>query len=42
MGVCEDLGQAYFDERDRTRITQRLVQRLRNLGVALKVQPAAT
>ncbi len=40
-GVYEDLGQAYFDERDRTRVTQRLLQRLRNLGVAVEVQPAA-
>jgi transposase len=40
-GVYEDLGQAYFDERDRTRTTQRLLQRLRNLGVAVEVQPAA-
>jgi hypothetical protein len=40
-GVYEDLGQAYFDERDRTRLTQRLLQRLRNLGVAVEVQPAA-
>ncbi len=41
-GVYEDLGQMYFDERDRTRVTQRLLQRLRNLGVAVEVQPAAT
>jgi transposase len=40
-GVYEDLGQTYFDERDRTRVTQRLLQRLRNLGVAVEVHPSA-
>jgi hypothetical protein len=39
--VYQDLGQTYFDERDRTRITQRLIQRLRNLGLAVEVQPIA-
>jgi transposase len=34
-GVYQDLGQTYFDERDRTR----LIQRLRNLGLAVEVQP---
>jgi transposase len=41
-GVYEDLGQTYFDQRDKTRVTQRLLQRLRNLGVAVEVQLAAT
>jgi len=31
-GVYEDLGQTYFDQHDKTRITQRLLQRLRDLG----------
>jgi transposase len=39
-GVYEDLGPTYFDERDRTRVTQRLLQRLRNLGLAVEVQQA--
>jgi len=39
-GKYEDLGQTYFDERDRTRVTQRLLQRLRNLGLVVEVQPA--
>ena len=38
-GVYQDLGQTYFDERDRTRLTQSLIQRLRNLGLAVEVQP---
>jgi transposase len=40
-GVYEDLGQTYFDQRDKTRVTQRLLQRLRTLGVAVEVQPLA-
>ena len=39
--VYQDLGQTYFDERDRTRVTQRLIQRLRNLGLVVEVQPIA-
>jgi transposase len=40
-GVYRDLGPAYFDERDRRRVRQRLVQRLQNLGytVSLSVLP---
>jgi transposase len=38
----EDLGTTYFDERDRARVTQRLVQRLRALGVPVAISPAAT
>jgi hypothetical protein len=40
-GVYQDLGQMYFDERDRTRLTQRLLERLRNLGLVVEVQPIA-
>jgi transposase len=40
-GAYEDLGQTYFDERDRTRVTQRLLQRLRGLGLVVEVQSAA-
>jgi hypothetical protein len=40
-GVYEDLGQTYFDERDKTRVTHRLVQRLRNLGMVVEIHPAA-
>jgi transposase len=40
-GTYEDLGPTYFDERDKTRVTQRLLQRLHNLGVAVEVLPAA-
>jgi transposase len=40
-GAYEDLGQTYFDERDKTRVTQRLVQRLRNLGMVVEIHPAA-
>jgi transposase len=32
-GTYQDLGDAYFDERDKQRISHRLVQRLRNLGM---------
>lgn len=39
--VYEDLGTTYFDERDRTRVTQRLVRRLRTLGVTVALSPAA-
>ncbi|MBI4578459.1 MAG: hypothetical protein HY718_02085 [Planctomycetes bacterium] len=39
--VFEDLGTSYFDERDRVRVTQRLVHRLRALGVAVTLSPAA-
>jgi hypothetical protein len=40
-GVYRDLGPAYFDERDRSRVRHRLVQRLENLGytVSLTVLP---
>jgi transposase len=41
-GPYQDLGQTYFDERDRTRVTQRLLQRLRGLGVVVEVHQAAT
>jgi transposase len=41
-GPYQDLGQTYFDERDRTRVTQRLLRRLRGLGVVVEVHQAAT
>ena len=38
----EDLGAAYFDERDRARVERRLVQRLETLGYTVQLQrPAA-
>jgi transposase len=36
-----DLGDAYFDTRDRNRITRRLIRRLHDLGLDVEVQPAA-
>jgi transposase len=39
-GEYQDLGATYFDDRDRVRITQRLVQRLRTLGVSVELSPA--
>jgi transposase len=40
-GVYQDLGQTYFDERDRDRLARRLVQRLRNLGLSVELAPTA-
>jgi transposase len=37
----EDLGYRYFDQRDRQRTTQRLVQRLAGLGYSVSLQPAS-
>jgi transposase len=39
-GEYRDLGQAYFDERDKDRVTRRLIQRLQNLGLAVEVHTA--
>lgn len=36
-----DLGDAYFDTRDRARIARRLVRRLHDLGLEVEVRPAA-
>ncbi len=36
----EDLGEAYLDERDRTRVVRRSVQRLERLGYKVTVQAA--
>jgi transposase len=36
-----DLGDQYFAQRDKTRLTQRLLQRLRDLGVEVEVKKAA-
>jgi transposase len=35
-----DLGPHHFEQRDKARVTQRLLQRLRNLGVAVEVTAA--
>jgi transposase len=35
-----DLGSQYFDQRDKERLTKRLLQRLRDLGVAVEVKAA--
>lgn len=35
-----DLGPRHFEQRDKERVTQRLLQRLRNLGVAVEVTAA--
>jgi transposase len=39
-GVYQDLGHAYFDQRDKERVTHRLVQRLRNLGMEVELTAA--
>ncbi len=36
-----DLGDAYFDTRDRSRIARRLIRRLHDLGLDVEVRPAA-
>ena len=36
-----DLGDQYFVQRDKERLTNRLLQRLRDLGVEVEVKPAA-
>ena len=36
-----DLGDQYFVQRDKERLTNRLLQRLRDLGVKVEVKPAA-
>jgi transposase len=38
----QDLGGGYFDERDRLRIEQRLVQRLQRLGYRVALEPVAS
>jgi hypothetical protein len=35
-----DLGPHHFEQRDKARVKQRLLQRLRNLGVAVAVTAA--
>ena len=35
-----DLGDQYFAQRDKTRVTNRLLQRLRDLGVEVEVKAA--
>lgn len=37
----QDLGETYFDTRDRTRIARRLIRRLHDLGLEVEVRPAA-
>jgi transposase len=41
-GEYRDLGQTYFDEHDKDRVTRRLLQRLRNLGLVVEVQATAS
>ena len=36
-----DLGDHYFAQRDKTQVTKRLLQRLRDLGVEVEVKNAA-
>jgi transposase len=36
-----DLGDAYFDTRDRARIARRLIRRLHDLGLEVQIRPAA-
>ena len=35
----QDLGAAYFDQREQHRVDQRLVQRLERLGYEFSLQP---
>jgi transposase len=37
----QDLGGDHFDRRDRAKIAHRLIRRLEELGLEVKVQPAA-
>lgn len=37
----EDLSESYFAKRDRTKLAKRLVRRLKELGLAVKVSPFA-
>jgi hypothetical protein len=37
----QDLGAAYFDQRERHRVERRLVQRLERLGYEVALQPRA-
>jgi transposase len=39
--VYEDLGERYFDTRDRTKLVRRLVRRLGDLGVQVEIKEAA-
>jgi transposase len=39
--LYEDLGERYFDTRDRTKLVRRLVRRLSDLGVEVEVKTAA-
>ena len=39
--VYHDLGDRYFDERDRHTVGRRLVARLENLGYKVSLNPAA-
>ena len=36
-----ELGPNFFDERDKTRVQRRLVQRLEKLGFTVELRPAA-
>jgi hypothetical protein len=36
-----DLGDGYFDARDRSRIARRLIRRLHDLGLQVEIRPAA-
>ena len=40
-GVYHDLGERYFDERDRHAVERRLIARLESLGYAVSLDPAA-
>jgi hypothetical protein len=39
--VYEDLGERYFDSRDRVKLVRRLVRRLGDLGVQVQITEAA-
>ena len=40
MRPCHDLGGRYLANRDKQRVTQSLLRRLRNLGVEVEVKAA--
>jgi transposase len=37
----QELGADYFERRDKTQITRRLIRRLQDLGLSVEVRPAA-
>jgi hypothetical protein len=37
----QELGSDYFERRDKSQITRRLIRRLEQLGLSVEVKPAA-